>query len=207
MHLQVDGYSQGLTFKGFTSTEILSLATQAYTTTTCICHLTPFFMTFNQLKDRHVPQVNEGWRVLIILNCVVFQAIGWQQAQNVSNSVPSWSLAMFYSVPYMSNNRIHISQYKNRMPRWPECDTAIEHEDNVQFKSFENHENHSCMILGSKLSRMLTAFPVTGREGKPLLLLGGSNKNFLTVSSCFQALHFQTNSTQNFILTYENLHV
>jgi len=36
---------------------------------------------------------------------------------------------------------------------------------------------------------MLTAFPVTGREGNPRLLLGASRRDLRTVSSCFQALH------------------
>lgn len=48
--------------------------------------------------------------------------------------------------------------------------------------------NHSAITLGSRLSRMLTALPVTGLEGSPRLLLGGSSKNLRTTSSCFQAL-------------------
>jgi hypothetical protein len=44
------------------------------------------------------------------------------------------------------------------------------------------------MTLCDKSRRMLTALPVTGREGSPRLLLGGSRRDLRTVSSCFQAL-------------------
>lgn len=54
------------------------------------------------------------------------------------------------------------------------------------------HLNHSARTLGSKFKRMLTALPVTGRDGRPLLLLGGSSRNFRTVSSCFHALYATT---------------